>query len=152
AFHREMLSAEARKDFGNATLARERSREAWGWGWLDRLAQDLRFGLRLLRKSPGLALTAITVLALGIGVNVTPFSLIDVCFFKPLPVRDPHSLVRFTTTGALIESTEVAYPAAMFYRQQNQVLSSVLIQRWTNMTLSQQTTESVVAGMISANY
>ena len=43
-FHREMLSAESRKDFGNATLMRERSREAWGFVWLDRLAQDLRFG------------------------------------------------------------------------------------------------------------
>src|SRR5215470_8188785 len=71
--HREMLSPEARKDFGNATLALERSHEAWGWSWLDRLGQDLRFGARLLKKSPGLAFTAITVLALGIGVNVTAF-------------------------------------------------------------------------------
>src|SRR5215471_14123853 len=91
-FHREMLSAGARKDFGNAALMRERSREAWGWGWLDRTAQDLRFGARLLRKSPGLALTAITVLALGIGVNVTAFNLVDVMFFKPLRLHDPHSL------------------------------------------------------------
>ncbi|HEY2171734.1 MAG TPA: ABC transporter permease, partial [Candidatus Angelobacter sp.] len=92
-FHREMLSRESRKDFGNAVLARERSREAWGWGWLDRLAQDVRFGSRLLKKAPGLAFTAITVLALGIGVNVTAFNLVDVMFFKPLRVRDPHSLV-----------------------------------------------------------
>src|SRR5882757_7586289 len=114
-FHREMLSAESRKDFGNATLMRERSRE--GWGWVDRLMQDLRFGARLLKKSPGLALTAIMVLALGIGVNVTAFNIIDVFYFRPLPVRDPNSLVRFTTSGAEIQSTEDTYPAAMFYRQ-----------------------------------
>src|SRR6516164_8248734 len=77
-FHREMLSSDARKNFGNRTLAQERSREAWGWSWLDRLAQDLRFGARLRRKSPGLVLTAITVLAVGIGVNVTAFNLLDV--------------------------------------------------------------------------
>jgi predicted permease len=151
-FHREMLSGESRKDFGNATLARERSREAWGWGWLDRLMQDLRFGSRLLKKSPGLAFTAITVLALGIGVNVTVFNIIDVFYFKALPVRDPHSLVRFTTSGANIQSTEVAYPAAVFYRDHNQVLSSVIVQRWSNMTLSQESKESVRTGLVSANY
>src|SRR5262252_5125324 len=95
-FHREMLSRESRKDFGNPTLMRERAREAWGWGWLDRIVQDLRFGARLLRKSPGLVFTATAVLALGIGVNVTAFNLVDVMFFKPLRVREPLSLVRFT--------------------------------------------------------
>src|SRR6516225_5805067 len=90
-FHREMLSAESRNDFGNPTLMRERAREAWGWGWLDRLSQDLRFGARLLRKSPGLVFTAVTVLALGIGVNVTAFNVVDIMFFKPLRVRDPLS-------------------------------------------------------------
>lgn len=151
-FHREMLSAEARKNFGNTTLMREHAREAWGWGWLDRLAQDLRFGARLLKKTPGLAFTAITVLALGIGVNVTAFNIIDVFYFRPLPVRDPHSLVRFTTKGADILSTEVAYPAAMFYQQHNQVLASVIVQRWLNMTLGQEKTESVHNSLVSANY
>src|SRR5215510_7095093 len=84
--HREMMSPQHRRDFGNPTLLRERSREAWGWTWMDRLLQDLRFGARRLRKSPSLTITAIIVLALGIGVNVTAFSLIDVFFFKPLPV------------------------------------------------------------------
>ena len=57
-------------------------------------------------------------------MNVTVFNIIDVFYFRPLPVRDPHSLVRFTTTGAEMQSTEVAYPAAAFYREHNQVLSS----------------------------
>ncbi|HYL93839.1 MAG TPA: hypothetical protein VEW69_11865, partial [Alphaproteobacteria bacterium] len=47
--HREMMSAEHRRDFGNSTLVREQVREAWGWSWLDHLFQDLRFGGRLLR-------------------------------------------------------------------------------------------------------
>ncbi len=151
-FHREMLSTDARRDFGNTALMHERAREAWGWGWLDRLMQDLRFGFRLLEKSPGFAFTAITVLALGIGVNVTAFNIIDVFYFRPLPVRDPHTLVRFTTQSSEIASTEVAYPSAVFYQQHNQVLASVIVQRWLNMTLGHDKTESVHSGLVSANY
>ena len=137
--HREMLRQENQKDFGNVLLLQERSREAWGWSWLDHLFQDLRFGARLLSKSPALALTAIAVLALGIGVNVTAFTLVDVMFFKPLPVRDPHSLVRFTTTFPNGSSTQVAYPAIQFYRRHNSVLSEVLAQDGTQMAINEET-------------
>src|SRR5262245_43428886 len=108
--HRQMMPLDSRKAFGNPALLQEKSREAWGWTWLDRLLQDLRFGARLLRKAPSLAFTAIVVLALGIGVNVTAFNLIDVFFFKALPVHDPQSLVRFTTEFPEGATTEVAYP------------------------------------------
>lgn len=150
--HREMMSAENRKDFGNPSLLRERARETWGWGWLDRVFQDLRFGARLLRKSPALAFTAIGVLALGIGVNVTAFNIVDVMFFKPLPVRDPQSLVRFTAQAPTMSSTEVPYPAAMFYRNNNSVLSAVLAQTSTTMTLNGDANENVRAGLVSGNY
>lgn len=150
--HREMLSPESRKDFGNTTRARERSREEWGWGWLDRFAQDLRFGARVVKKSPGLAVTAITVLALGIGVNVTVFNLVNAVFFRPLHVHDPFSLVRFTSEAQEYASSEVAYPAAVFYGQHSQALSAVITQRWSNMTLSQDTPRNVRTGLVSANY
>lgn len=149
--HREMMPAEHRKDFGNPTLLRERAREAWGWSWLDRLIQDLRFGARLLKKSPALAFTAITVLALGIGVNVTAFNIVDVMFFKPLPVRDPSSLVRFTTDSPTQSSVEIPYPAAISYADSS-ALSAVLAQTSTNVTLSGQSDENVRAGLVSANY
>src|SRR5437899_11622352 len=74
-FHRKMLSGETCKEFGNATLMRERSREAWGWGWLDRLVQYLRFGAGLLKKPPGLVFTAITFVELGGGAIVTPVNI-----------------------------------------------------------------------------
>jgi predicted permease len=147
-----MMSPDNRRDFGNPSLLRERSREAWGWSWLDRLFQDLRFGARLLRKSPALALTAIAVLALGIGVNVTAFTLVDVMFFKPLPVRDPHSLIRFSADSLTLSSTEVPYPAVEFYRSNNNVLSAVMAQTNTSMTLTETASENVRAGLVTANY
>jgi predicted permease len=151
-FHREMMSAESRNDFGNPVVLRERAGEAWGWSWLDRLFQDLRFGARMLKNSPALTLTAVAVLALGIGVNVTAFNIADAMFFKPLPVRDPQSLVRFTAQSPTSYSTEVAYPAVMFYGRNSQAISAVLAQTQTNLTLAGDTNENVRAGLVTGNY
>jgi predicted permease len=150
--HREMLPAESRKDFGNPTLMRERSREAWGFAWLDRLTQDLHFGGRLLRKSPGLAFTAIAVLALGIGVNVTAFNFVDVMFFKPLRVRDPHSIVKFSAKSPTSYSNTLPYPVAVFCREQSNVLSAVLALTSTRVTLTNETNQEIRASLVTANY
>ena len=149
--HREMLGAHG-QDFGNPTLLREQAREAWGWGWLDRLWQDLRFGARLLRKSPALVLTATAVLALGVGVNITAFNLVDVMFFRPLPVRDPHSLVQFSVEAPTFSSGDLPYAAVMYYAANNNVFSSVLAQTSTNLTLTSEPNENLHAGLVSANY
>ncbi len=59
AVHREMLGQEHKKDFGNPLLLQEQSHEAWNWGWLECLLQDLRYGSRMLRKNAGYTLVAL---------------------------------------------------------------------------------------------
>ncbi len=93
---KKRLEAEgaARRELGNEGRVRELTREMWGWRWLENLAQDVRYGLRILRRSPGMTAVAILSLALGIGANTAIFSLLDAVVLRMLPVQEPERLVR----------------------------------------------------------
>ena len=125
-FHREMAAREGRNNFGNTLRMREQAREAWGWTWLDRLGQDLRYAARTLGRSPGFTLTAVLVLAIGIGVNVAGFSLFNMVALKPLPVPDPGSLVRLERRSPQSYTSEMPYASALFYRDHAKSLSAMM--------------------------
>src|SRR6185312_1762967 len=123
-FHREMAAGAGHADFGNVLRLREEARDSWGWTWIDRLEQDLRYGFRTMARSPGFTLIAVLVLAIGIGVNVAAFGVFDMVALKPLPVPDANRLVRLERRSPDNYTSEMAYPSFLFYRDHAKTLSS----------------------------
>ena len=79
--------------FGGLEPIRERARDARGTRWVEQMWQDVRYAVRVLRRSPGFALAAIASLAIGIGANIALFTVADALLLRPLPVERPEQLV-----------------------------------------------------------
>jgi putative ABC transport system permease protein len=135
----EEARAEALREFGNIALVQEVTREMWGWAFLGRLAQDVRFGLRMLRKSPGFSLVVILTLALGIGATTAIFSVVYGVVLRPLPFGDSERLVAIWTHTPQVSRLPLAAADYVDIKQQTSVFEDIAILRATlNYNLSGQ--------------
>ena len=89
---RESAERAARREFGNVTHITEVTREQHRGAWLERLRQDLAYGVRALRRTPAFTIVAVLTLALAIGANTAVFTIVNSVLLRPLPFRDPGSL------------------------------------------------------------
>ena len=149
--HRALKGA-AGPRFGNSLRLREEAADQWGWGWFERLSQDLRFAVRLLRRAPAFTVTAVTVLALGVGLNLAAFQVIDVVALSWLPVRSPETLVKLNRRSPRGTNTAFSYPAFDFYRRSQSSLTSAIAQVHGDVTLGDDEVHRVDAEFVTPTY
>jgi predicted permease len=150
-FHREMAERQGNTNLGNTLHLREEARDAWGWTWIDRLSQDLRYAVRVLRKAPLFTLSAILVLAIGIGVNVAVFGFFNLMVLRPINVRDAGSLLRFHRRGVTQYAFALPYPEAAFFREHSRTLSAVIGVNTTSISIEGEERQ-LDANFVTANF
>jgi predicted permease len=145
----------ARREFGGVEQTRENYRDLRGLPFLETLAQDLRYALRMLVKNPGFAAVAILTLALGIGANTALFSLVNSVLLSSLPVRHPEELVvvKCTDPRSGEADEDFSYPMYQAMRDKNMVFSGVLTRSGVDFNVSYGgQSERAVGEMVSGNY
>jgi predicted permease len=117
----------ARRELGNITRTKEMSREMWTLTFLETLWQDLRFGLRQLRRNPGFTAVAVITLALGIGATTAIFSVVNGILLKPLPYPHPEQLVAVWFTAPGINRKDLNPSPSIYFilRDQNRTFQDV---------------------------
>ncbi len=142
--------AHALREFGNVSLVKEVTREMWGWAWLEQLLQDLRFGLRMLRKNPGFSLLAILTLALGIGATTAIFSVVNAVLLNPFAYPEAERIM-FLSSSRLSEpdsSNAISYPNFLDWQKQQTTFSHLAAARNRTFNLTGVTEPIQVNGAI----
>jgi predicted permease len=149
----EEARREAERQFGRFSRIKEQGYEVRGGRWLEATWQDLRYGARMLLKTPGFTAVAALSLALGIGANTAIFSLTDKVLIRKLPVEEPDRLVVVSASSSGGLSTVFGYPDFADYRASKQVFEGLVCYTQRALTLSEGGQAERIQGMIvSGNY
>jgi len=151
----EAARAEAERHFGNSAHIKDLSWDERGGGGLEPLWQDVRFGLRQLRKAPGFTVVALLSLVLGIGANAVIFSLISTILLRPLPVDRPGEVVAIAQTkqNNSLYVQPMSYLNYLDMRDRNHSLTGMGVYRFAPMSLSHNGNNERVWGyLVSGNY
>jgi len=126
----------ARRHFGNLTRTQEKAREAWQFPTLETIAQDIRYGLRGIRKAPGFSLVVILTLALGIGANTAIFSVVYSVLLRPLPYPHGERLVNLGESTAQAQGIAVTWVNFQHWRTENTAFDDVAAITGADLTLT----------------
>ena len=145
----------ARRAFGNTTLIREQTHEAWGWAPIEQFCQDLRYGLRQLIHNPGFSVVAIITLALGVALSTTIFSVVSETLLRKPAVNDPDRLCAISslnlTKGDYLEN--VSAPDFESWRKQNKVFESMAAFTASSVTITGEGQPEVIDdGQVTPGY
>jgi putative ABC transport system permease protein len=138
--------------FGRVENIKEECRDARGVRSVEEMWQDLRYGARKLRKSPGFSLVAVMTLALGIGANTAIFSVVNAVLLRPLPFEQPEQLVRVFGTNARRNSFSRPHSYMNFsdLRAQNQTFEAMAAYTGATSALSGDDAPEQITGVISS--
>ncbi len=126
----------AQRSFGGIEQVKETYRDVSRLRWLEEIGQDIRFGLRMLRKRPGFTFIAILTLSLGIGANTAIFSLVNTALLRPLPIAQPERFVALSNTAAGRLFSTFSYPNYKDIQDRAAVFSGLLAYRFAPLSLS----------------
>jgi predicted permease len=146
----------ARRAFGNSSLIREQTHEAWGWAPVERFWQDLFHALRSAQRAPLLSIVAIVALAVGIGLNAGVFTLLNSLFLQPPTLKDSHSFVQVYPryTGWSMREDKYSFFTTEDYdaiRSRSQVLEDVAAWQVSSPALEEGSKQSTTM-LVTCNY
>jgi predicted permease len=140
----------AQRLLGTVSVVKEECRDAWGIGFLETLARDLRYAVHMVRRTPLFTVVALVTLALGVGANATIFTVVENVLLHPLPVRDSGRML-FLNWG---DQDNMSYPNYLDFRDRNRSFSDLVAYRirTANVSLHPRDNDYPLGNEVTGNY